>query len=199
MRPSSHQPEPILDRHPFPASESDRRQAFESICDLVYDPLQRYLRRRAAIDDSDELLDDVLLVIWTKLPLLPEDEYLPWCYGVARRILANRQRANRRRDSLFNRLAAQPRPVLLAETEIDESPELAAAFGRLAESDRDVLRLWAWEGLEAREIGIVMGVSANAASLRLTKAKKKLRSLMGGQDQLDAGHRGAEDTGEHHS
>ncbi|MBK5267962.1 MAG: sigma-70 family RNA polymerase sigma factor [Acidimicrobiia bacterium] len=176
-----------------------RRQRFEEIYAIVYEPLQRYLRRRASIDDADEVLDDVLLVLWQRLPTLAVDDCLPWCYGVARRALANRRRSMARRQGLLERLGAQPVQVPIDEVGLDDYPALASAFRLLAESDREVLRLWAWEGLEPREIATVLGTSANAVSLRLTKAKKKLTGLLAGQNPDDAGHKERENTGEHQS
>ncbi|NNE95898.1 MAG: RNA polymerase subunit sigma-24, partial [Acidimicrobiales bacterium] len=47
------------------------RARFEAVAAEVYEPLQRYLRRRAASSDADELLDDVLLVLWRRLDDIP--------------------------------------------------------------------------------------------------------------------------------
>jgi len=178
----------------------ERRRKFEAITDEVYEPLQRYLRRRAAHDDADELLDDVLLTVWRRLPDVPHEAALPWCYGVARRALANRRRSQRRHLNLVARLAAQPPPGPgFDDTGSDEHPSLAAALNRLPEADREVLRLWAWEQLEPREIAVVLGSTPNAVSLRLSRAKKKLADDLGRQDRVDAGHKGIENTGEHAS
>ena len=48
----------------------------------VYEPLQRYLRRRAHADDAADALADTLLVVWRRLDDVPDDP-LPWCYGAA--------------------------------------------------------------------------------------------------------------------
>jgi len=199
MRSSDHQSDQRSGRADSGQSDLDRRQRFGEMYATVYEPLQRYLRRRASIDDADEILDDVLLVIWQRLPALPAADCLPWCYGVARRALANRRRSNARRQGLLVRLASQPGQVPIDEVGLDDYPALASAFRHLPEPDREVLRLWAWEGLEPREIATVLGTSANAASLRLTKAKKKLTRLLDGQNPDDAGHKECEDTGEHQS
>ena len=174
----------------------ERRRTFTTIVDEVYQPLQRYLRRRVSIDDADELLDDVLLTLWRRLPDVPEGAALPWCYGVARRTLANHRRAGRRHLNLVARLAAQPP---LDETGAGDYPELADALSRLPEADREVLRLWAWEQLEPREMAVVLNSTPNAASLRLSRAKKKLAAQIERQDPVDAGHKGSRDTGEHRS
>jgi RNA polymerase sigma-70 factor (ECF subfamily) len=48
-----------------------------------------------------------------------------------------------------------------------------AALDQLSRSDRELLRLHAWEGLEPREIAVVLGITANAAATRLSRAKKR--------------------------
>ena len=90
-------------------------------------------------------------------------------------------------------------PEVHEEAGLDDYPQLASAFGQLTEQDREVLRLWAWEGLEAREIAIVLGVTANAVSLRLSKAKRKLGRLIDGQNPAGAGHKGVKNHGEYPS
>ena len=70
--------------------------------------------------------------------------------------------------------------------EDEEHPEVHAALAGLRELDREVVQLWAWEGLAPREIAVVTGLSANAVSIRLHKAKKNLAGLLG-KNQPDAG------------
>jgi RNA polymerase sigma-70 factor (ECF subfamily) len=57
-----------------------------------------------------------------------------------------------------------------------------AALATLGELDREVVRLWAWEGLAPREIAVVTGLSANAVSIRLHKARKRLAASLGKSD-----------------
>jgi RNA polymerase sigma-70 factor (ECF subfamily) len=175
---------------------ADPRAHFESLASEVYEPLQRYLRRRATLEDAEELLDDVLLVMWRRLAEVPVDGTLPWAYGVARRSLANRRRANRRRLDLVERLkTTYERPLLLDTEASDEHVELAEALTDLGEDDLELVRLWAWEQLEPREIAVVLGTSANAVSLRLGRVKRKLEKKMTRQNVGSGGHRGDEHTG----
>jgi RNA polymerase sigma-70 factor (ECF subfamily) len=78
-----------------------------------------------------------------------------------------------------------------------EDADLAAAMAGLPEADQEVLRLWAWEQLEPREIAQTLGSTANAVSLRLSRARKKLSDALARQDPSGAGHIGDETTEEH--
>lgn len=53
-------------------------------------------------------------------------------------------------------------------------PDLLAALTGLSAGDKEVLILWAWEGLEPREIAVVLDISVNAATIRLHRAKQRL-------------------------
>jgi RNA polymerase sigma-70 factor (ECF subfamily) len=145
--------------------------AFESVVADVYAPLQRYLRRRTDPATADDVLGDVLLVMWRRVDDIPRDAALAWSYGVARGCLANAIRGSERRLKLVRRIANQPRSTPAAD-----DPVLAEALDALPAAERELLRLWAWEELAPAEIAVALGISANAASIRLHRAKRRLRT-----------------------
>lgn len=148
-------------------------QDFEALVADVYVPLQRYLRRRTDGDTAGDVLADTLLVMWRRFDDIPADAALPWCYGVARRCLANTARQSERRMQLLKRLAAEaPR------SEPSSDPALDEALAQLNARDQELLRLWAWESLTAAEIALALGISPNAASIRLHRAIKKLKKQL---------------------
>jgi RNA polymerase sigma-70 factor (ECF subfamily) len=57
----------------------------------------------------------------------------------------------------------------------------------LSELDREVLLLTVWEGLEPRDAAQVLGVSSAAVRTRLSRARARLRELVG-DDSLPPGH-----------
>ena len=175
------------------SSEGERRDRFEAVVAELYDPLQRYIRRRAAVDEAGDVLSDVLLTMWRRLDDVPEGAALPWSYGVARRALSNHRRAASRHLRLVERLETEPPPALDDDPAGQlEDPELAAALAALPVADQEILRLWAWEQLEPREIAMALGSTSNAVSLRLSRARKKLADAMARQDPSNAGHLGDE-------
>ncbi|MGH8870987.1 MAG: RNA polymerase sigma factor [Acidimicrobiia bacterium] len=180
------------------SSEVERRDRFEAIAAEVYDPLQRYLRRRATADESDDLFADVLLTVWRRLDDVPQDAVLPWCYGVARRTLSNHRRTAKRHLKLVERLETEREPAPGdGSGDSLQDPDLAQALAVLPVADQEILRLWAWEQLEPREIAQVLGSTANAVSLRLSRARKKLAASLTRQDPSNPGHIGDRTTEEH--
>ncbi len=169
-----------------PTREAERHARFSELARLVGPALRRFVVRRADPDQVDDVLADTLLVLWRRLDDVPADEPLPWCYGVARRCLANVRRTSQRQRRLTDRLAtvrtAGPPPL---------DPDLHEALAKLPEKDRELVRLWAWEELQPREIAAVLGVSPNAVSIRLHRARSKLASLLDQERKSSAssGHR----------
>jgi RNA polymerase sigma-70 factor (ECF subfamily) len=161
-----------------PDVTDNRAARFTEIAELVYEPLQRYARRRADPGDVDDVVADTLLVVWRRLGDVPAGGELPWCYGVARRCLANRRRGEERHLRLIGRLRAQPVDAPPDDAS-DADARLHTALAGLSPTSREVLQLWAWEGLEPREIAAVLGVTANAVSIRLHRAQQQLKKAMG--------------------
>lgn len=177
----------------LPLERDQRRDRFERLVGDVLAPLQRYLRRRAEVAVADDALADALLVLWRRLDVVPPGGELMWCYAVARRCLANQQRTARRQLRLVGRLAGrtvdQPVTAPPADLAFHGDPELESALSGLTVEDRELLQLWAWERLDPGEIALVLGITANAASIRLHRAKKRLRLVAtDGKDLPAAGH-----------
>ena len=121
--------------------------------------------------DVDDVVADVMLVVWRRLDEIPADLALPWCYGVARRCLANHARTGNRAQRLVNRLARERQPEA---PPLVGDPALGRALAALPAADQEVVRLWAWEGLAPREIAAALGTTPNAVSIRLHRARSKL-------------------------
>jgi RNA polymerase sigma-70 factor (ECF subfamily) len=157
-----------------------RRERFEALAPGLIEPLRRYLARRTDAATADDVLADTLLVCWRRFDELPEDP-LPWAYGAARNCLANAQRSTRRQQRVAARIATvdPPSASLPGPDEAEADGPLAAALATLRPDDAELLRLWAWEQLAPGEIATVLGITPNAASIRLHRAREKLRAALG--------------------
>lgn len=163
-----------------------RRARFEEFAAPLIEPLRRFLARRTDPETAQDVLSETLLVCWRRLDEVPDDR-LPWAYGVARHCLANADRARRRQTRLLARILAVDPPSEVA-AEIEPADErLHAALRRLRPLDAEIVRLWAWEDLGPTEIAAATGLSANAVSIRLHRARGRLREELRKLGD-DAGH-----------
>ncbi|MER6263585.1 MULTISPECIES: RNA polymerase sigma factor [Streptomyces] len=146
-----------------------------------YWAVSRYVARRlpGRTGEVEEVVAEVFTVAWRRRADLPASP-LPWLYGVARNCLANAVRGYGRRRRLVDRLgndeAAHGRHVV-------DSPDAEApgawvheALDRLSPADREILRLAAWEELGAEEIAVALGCGRRAATMRLHRARRRLRT-----------------------
>ena len=157
--------------------DPERERRFEAVAADVYEPLQRYLRRRASAADAGDVLSEVLLTVWRRLEDVPSDDPLPWSYGVARRCLANHRRGDSRRERLTERIITHRLPDDDGDPQrrVERlDPGLDAAIRTLTLAEQEIIRLWAWEQLEPREIAIVLDQTPNAVSVALSRSRRKL-------------------------
>jgi RNA polymerase sigma-70 factor (ECF subfamily) len=151
--------------------------ALEALIDRVYEPTRRYALRRASPDEAEDAVSETMLLLWQQPERIPKDSEVGWSIGVCRKVLANMRRKRVRRESLLGRFVTQLLPVAPAPV-ISREPEITAALSALPERDREALLLAVWDELPAREVGRVLGVSANAAAIRIHRAKRRMRELL---------------------
>jgi RNA polymerase sigma factor (sigma-70 family) len=176
-----------------PRSEALAR--FQVAYDAAYGPVSAYIRRRTADQgDAQDALAETFTIAWRRLDELPEPETaLPWLYGVARRVLANQRRGNRRRDDLASRLRGQRGGGVDVEAEVAASEDrriVLAAMSRLRNADQEVLRLAVWEELPHRDIAAIVGCAEPAVAVRLHRARSRLAREIG-KEERHVGQKGA--------
>jgi RNA polymerase sigma-70 factor (ECF subfamily) len=155
----------------------NREQLFRQLFAEHYRDVLRYAIRRIGRDDAEDSTAMVFATAWRRIDELPDDDAaLLWLYGVARRVLANQLRGQRRRQRLLARLISQPREVNVASNRRDDATALVVldALSRLKPADQEVLRLTAWEGLSHAEIGRVLGVLEGTVAVRLHRARRRM-------------------------
>ncbi len=147
------------------------------------------LRRVDRPEDAADVTADTFLVAWRRLAHVPAgDETRPWLYGVARRVLANHRRGDRRRSALGDRLRRElATSVPDTSDDVVQRADVNAAMRRLSARDQEVLELHLWEGLESREIAEVLGLTTVVVRPRLSRARTRLRELLG-NDPEPPGH-----------
>jgi RNA polymerase sigma-70 factor (ECF subfamily) len=156
----------------------ERRSRFERLYSTTYDPIVGYVLRRSSDQwDASDAVAETYLILWRRLDEAPSDDgrVLPWLYGVARRVLANQRRGERRRSALAARLATDVGDLT---TYIDEpadetGQQIARALEQLGAEDREILELLVWEELGREEIALALGISRALVRLRLHRARQR--------------------------
>jgi RNA polymerase sigma factor (sigma-70 family) len=139
----------------------------------------RFVARRCARDDAEDLTADVLTVAWRRRDDVPDGAELPWLYRTAGFVVANHRRKHR------------PVPVAVVPDEPDgDDPALRAVrdervrevLAVLGARDRQILLLNAWEGLTGEALAQVLGIGRGGADAALSRARSRLRAAWSAQD-----------------
>jgi RNA polymerase sigma-70 factor (ECF subfamily) len=147
------------------------------------------------IDDAEDLAQEACVRAFAALGSFDErSAFATWFYAIGRHVSLDwmRRRKVRRRehagglDEIAERPGAADPPFarLLA---LESRAALEAALARLSERHRRVLLLRCVEGRSCGEIAAALGVSANAVSIMIYRAKSELREelLREGEDGLE--------------
>ncbi|MEV6907326.1 RNA polymerase sigma factor [Amycolatopsis sp. NPDC051071] len=159
---------------------------FAVIFDRHSPAIARYLARRLGRQIADDLLAETFLAAFRtrKQYDLTRPHALPWLYGIATNMLARHRREEARELRL---LAAVP----VEDAEEGHAERVAAqvtaeamngllrqALAGLADGDRDVLLLVAWEGLAYDEVAAALEIPVGTVRSRLHRARKKVRVVL---------------------
>ncbi|MGK5680172.1 RNA polymerase sigma factor [Actinoplanes sp. URMC 104] len=170
----------------------DHEQHFRDVYEAMFESLLAYaLRRVDQPDDAADVVSETFLIAWRRAREMPDgDEAKLWLYGVARRVLANHHRGGVRRERLGERLRHLLRAAPAADPSVVVPVRVSvrSMLTRLAEPDREVLMLTFWEGLEPREIAVVLGISPAVARTRLSRARARFRELLEPSERVSAAY-----------
>lgn len=160
-------------------------EAFERAYTQHLGAVSGYLYRRVERRFVEDLAADVFAVAWRRRESVTEGQELPWLYRIAGNVVANHRRKQATGIALFVALrpadsAPSAEDIVLADA------TLAEAWGKLRVRDREVLALALVEDLPVAEVALALGISANAASIRLHRAKKTLAELLGADGNVAA-------------
>jgi RNA polymerase sigma factor (sigma-70 family) len=162
---------------PSAAANDIYRGRFESCFREHFAELLAFaLRRVGGRELAEDVVSDTFAVAWRRRDCIP-DPALPWLYAIAANVIANEYRSTRRRHDLGRRLAHEAAAEVAAPDPAEalaRRDTFSVAFARLGESEREVLRLAAWDGLGVREAAQVLGCSPGAYRVRLHRARRQL-------------------------
>lgn len=139
------------------------------------------LRRTATPADAADVVAETMLTTWRRIDVVPDEpETILWLYGVARNVIANGDRTQRRQRRLAEKLRSQ------LDDELNDPPvadpalaaQVTAAMKSLTPIEHEVLTLTATEQLTPAEIAVVLDMKQNTVRTHLHRARRKLRSAL---------------------
>ncbi len=137
--------------------------------------------------DSDDILQEVFLVVWQKAHLYRGQGTLE---GWIKRIAINRCRNHfrmlasiRRKLEKFTQLVLLPNEQTIKTSFITESnnPELDHALLQLPDTDRMILVLYYLEEMPSQEVAACLKINPNGFHVRLHRARAKLKKELQAQ------------------
>ena len=153
--------------------------------------IQSYCLRRLPVSTAGDAAAEVMSIVWRRRDALPDEpDTLPWMYGVARKVVSGFRRSERRWRARAERAAQtaifDTDPVETGALQLEEERQVLVALSRLRDSDQELLRLTAWEGLGNREIARLLGLTPAAVDTRLSRARRRLADQF---NAIDSGGR----------
>ncbi len=130
-------------------------------------------------DAAAEVVDDAFMALPRLLPAYFEHgRFDAWIFGVAFNKARTRARSERRRpqwDPLPDAVHASTHPTI--EDDLTTMAVFERAMQVLLPSERVAWRL-AFEGMQPKEIAEHLGISANATTVRLHRARRRLAEVL---------------------
>ncbi|GIF08227.1 RNA polymerase sigma factor [Actinoplanes siamensis] len=157
---------------------ADAEAAFRELFEAVYDDLLVFVERRTDLVVADDVVAETFLVAWRRLDDVPDplDEARAWLFTVAHNLLRNRQRSEQRQRKLALRILREPGGDTGGEADAAAAHvDLVRAWRHLSPADQEALTLTAIEDLTGPQAAHLLGISRTAFSLRLLRARRRLR------------------------
>ena len=155
------------------------QQRFNELYERHHRAVLAFCLRRTNEPDAYDAASEVFSVAWRRVSDIPSGEMeLAWLYGVAKNVLSRQWRSARRLRNLVTRIGSQPAhsapDTAALVVQRAEYTRVVEAASQLKATDREILRLAAWEGLPHAQISELLDISVAAVDQRLHRAKKRL-------------------------
>lgn len=162
-------------------------EAFDELVARWHTPLWTYARRITGSDDAAaDAVQDAWLRALRGLPRLREPARIrAWLFGIARRVLMDRLRAQYAAPAVLDLDPAEMNGELespAAGAHEDQSAALQAGLERLPVLEREMLVLFYLREFSLAEIAAVLGIPEGTVKSRLFRSRKLLRETLSRQE-----------------
>jgi RNA polymerase sigma-70 factor (ECF subfamily) len=139
--------------------------------------LERYFRRRCPPAQLDDLVQEVLLAVYTKRATYdPERPFLPWLAAISRyRWVDHLRKVYRNAEDALEDYDA---PEDSDEESVLARLSLERMFGHIPDKQSDVIEMVKIEGLSIREAADRSGQTESAVKVNIHRGLKKLSALI---------------------
>jgi RNA polymerase sigma factor (sigma-70 family) len=170
-------------------------ELFEVMFDSYYQAVYRFSVGRAGISEAADIAGETFLRAFARRHRFDpaQANALPWLFGIAVNVGRERFRKVHRGRRAIDRVSAPPQIVSPFEAEAVErtdalarTDELASALAGLTDDEYQVLMLSALGDLSYLEIADSLGIPIGTVRSRLSRARRKMRELMGPDRSISA-------------
>jgi RNA polymerase sigma-70 factor (ECF subfamily) len=156
---------------------------FAAIYQQNWPQVMAYCLRRTGSAEAPDACSETFLVAWRRSQdIPPPPNTLPYLYGIARRVLANQLRSLRRRSRLDAKLrnlgVASPVEPSTLVFQRERDREVIRAINQLKPTDREIIKLYAWEDLPRDTIAEMLGLTRAALDQRIHRAYERLARIL---------------------
>lgn len=138
-----------------------------------------YFQRRVGPDDAPDLLGETMVSAWKRVADLPgeTERARMWLFGIARNVLLNHRRGERRRWALADRIRGYSSHDAAAPA-ADDGAEVRDAIQRLDADLGELVRLIHWDRMTLVQAAELLGIPDSTARTRYARAKELLRASL---------------------
>ena len=154
------------------------REALEALLRAIRPSLLRFVAGIIGADDAEDLLQDVLFVIYRKLGGLQNaDVFKPWAFRIASRAAFKHLKKRTRLPALVGDELLEDLPADMSMPQVDESL-LSAMLATLSPASRAVLTLHFKEEMTLAEVAAVLEIPIGTVRSRLAYGLTTLRTQL---------------------
>jgi RNA polymerase sigma factor (sigma-70 family) len=158
------------------------RDAFQGLYELNVEAVGRFVSRRCAASQVDDVVAEVFLRAWKARDRFEPQgfRYLSWLLRIAQNLIISQARRPIREDFSLES-AAEPQSDDATDRVVNQmvGSSMRELLGALPERQRVVLELRFVEDLSSTEVGEILGISGDAVRQLTVRSLKQVRSLLG--------------------
>ncbi|GII52642.1 DNA-directed RNA polymerase sigma-70 factor [Planotetraspora thailandica] len=161
-------------------------EMFAAVYDLYFRDVYRYVAGRLGEETADDIAAETFLKAFAQRDRFDAERgsLRPWLFGIATNLVADHRRKEARHYRALARTGAEPAAdshenrVVASVTAESIYPQLMNALTGLSPGERDVILLVALGQLSHEEVAQALGLSYGTVGSRLSRARKKFRTVI---------------------